>query len=153
MADAAQNPSGNAALRQSADELMRLADSLTALLARETGLVRAMRVKEIGPLQAEKARLTAAYQTAFTAFTGAHDAKALPAEIRDALAATGQRLAAAVIDNELALRVGKTATERLIGSIIDAVREQRKSVTVYAPGAASSPRHSFMTAAAVDRRL
>ena len=149
---AAKNPSSEAALRDLAAELAQLAGSLTTLLAQETEFVRALRVKEIGPLQAEKTRLTAAYQSSFKALTGTYDAKSLPPDIRDVLAAAGQRLAAAVIDNELALRVGKAATERLIGSIIDAVKEQRKSVTVYAPGAPAA-RHTFMTAAAVDRHL
>lgn len=129
-----------------------LAQRLIEVLARETALVRAMRVKEIGPLQAQKTELTAQYQTMFKALTTAFDGKSLPPAIKEQLAITGQRLSAAVIENELMLRAGKVATERLIGSIVNAVREQKKSTTVYAPKSAS-PRRSFMTASAVDRRM
>jgi hypothetical protein len=56
------------------------------------------------------------------------------------------------VDNALALRVGKAATEQLIGSIVAAVRDQLKNTTSYAPQQIL-PRNSFMTSAAVDRRL
>ncbi len=129
-----------------------LAQRLTEVLGRETALVRAMRVKEIGPLQAQKIELTTQYQTMFKALTAAFDGKSLPPAIKERLAIAGQRLSAAVIENELMLRVGKVATERLIGSIVNAVREQKKTITAYAPNNAA-PRRTFMTAAAVDRRL
>jgi hypothetical protein len=132
--------------------LVDLAGRLAEMLARETALVRAMRIKEIGPLQEAKTALTAQYQTAFKALTSAHDGKSLPAAIKEQLALSGQLLATAVADNELALRVGKIATETLIGSIIAAVKEQKKFGASYAPQSVA-PRHTFMTAAAVDRRL
>jgi hypothetical protein len=129
-----------------------LAQRLIEVLDRETALVRAMRVKEIGPLQAQKTELTAQYQTMFKTLTTTYEGKLLPPEIKEQLALTGQRLSAAVIENDLMLRVGKTATERLIGSIVNAVREQKKSITAYAPNNVV-PRRSFMTSSAVDRRL
>jgi hypothetical protein len=132
--------------------LVDLAGRLAEMLTRETALVRAMRIKEIGPLQDAKTALTEQYQTAFKSLTSAHDGKSLPAAIKEQLAVSGQLLAAAVADNELALRVGKVATETLIGSIIAAVKEQKKSGRSYAPRSIT-PRYTFMTAAAVDRRL
>ena len=132
--------------------LVDIARRLTDLLARETTLVRAMRINEIAPLQREKTELTAQYQTAFKAMVSLHDGKSLPAAMKEQLAVSGQRLAAAVMDNELALRVGKVATERLIGSIVAAVKEKTKFGVSYAPQRAV-PRYTFMTAAAVDRRL
>jgi hypothetical protein len=129
-----------------------LAQRLIEVLDRETALVRAMRVKEIGPLQAQKTELTAQYQTMFKTLIATYEGKLLPSEIKEQLAVTGQRLSVAVIENDLMLRVGKTATERLIGSIVNAVREQKKSITSYAPNTIV-PRRSFMTASAVDRRL
>jgi hypothetical protein len=142
----------DAALAGMTARLVDLAERLAAVLMRETALVRAMRIKEIGSLQQEKITLTAQYQTAFKALTSAHDGGSLPALIKEQLAVSGQRLGAAVVDNELALRVGKVATERLIGSIIAAVKDQQKSGRSYAPQR-NTPRHTFMTAAAVDRRL
>lgn len=133
-------------------ELVDLAEALTRLLTQETALVRALRVKEIGSLQEEKTRLTAAYQKTFKALTTANEGETLPPSLKETLASAGQRLATAVAENELTLRAGKVATERLIGSIVAAVREQLKNSTSYAPQKAL-PRHSFMTAAAVDRRL
>src|SRR5580693_8140818 len=87
--------------------LVDLEGRLAEMLARETALVRAMRIKEIGPLQEAKTAPTAQYQTAVKALTSAHDGKSLPAAIKEQLALSGQLLAAAVADNELALRVGK----------------------------------------------
>lgn len=133
-------------------QLVDLAGRLGEVLARETALVRAMRVKEIGPLQAEKIDLTTQYQTIFKALTTAYEGKSLPAAIKEQLAVAGQRLGTAVIENELMLRVGKVATERLIGSIVAAVRKQKKSSITYAPHNVTS-RRTFMTSAAIDRRL
>ena len=134
------------------NRLVDLAGRLVALLTRETALVRAMKVKEIGALQEEKVTLSAQYQTAFKALTSTQPGAALPEAIREQLARTGQRLAEAVVENELALRVGQVATERLIGSIVAAVKKQKKHNLSYAPQP-RTPRHTFMTAAAVDRRM
>jgi len=133
-------------------ELVDLARRLTDLLFRENTLVRAMRIKEIGPLQGEKTRLTAQYQKTFRALCAEQGAKSIPTALRERLAISGTRLAEAVGENELALRTGKVATERLIGSIVTAVKAQKKSVTAYAPRQVPQ-RRAFMTAAAVDRRL
>lgn len=134
-------------------ELADLADRLTRVLSQESELVRAMRISEIGALQAEKTGLTASYQEAFETLVGAHGADGLPLPIKEQLAVSGQRLAVAVVENELALRVGKVATERLITTIVAAVKEQQKSVTAYEAQRGAAPRRSFMTAAALDRRL
>ena len=141
-----------AELGEMTSRLADLASRLATLLARETALVRAMKVKEIGTLQAEKVSLSAQYQTAFKALTSAQPAAALPEVIREQLARSGQRLAEAVVENELALRVGQVAAERLIGSIVAAVKKQKKHSLSYAPQP-RTPRHTFMTAAAVDRRM
>lgn len=132
--------------------LVDLVGRLVAVLTHETTLVRAMKIKEIGPLQAEKVSLTAQYSTTFKAITSARPGASLPAEVKEQLARSGQRLAEAVAENELALRVGQVATERLIGSIVAAVKQAKKHRLSYAPQR-STPRHTFMTAAAVDRRL
>ena len=133
-------------------ELVDIAERLARVLNRETELVRALRVKEIGPLQEDKTRLTALYQKTFKRLTEASSGKALPTPLKERLSISGGRLGKAVADNELMLRVGKVATERLIGSIVDAVKKQKKTALSYAPQA-PVPRRSFLTAAAVDRRL
>jgi hypothetical protein len=137
-----------------ADALAMLADRLTALLAGESALVRAMRVAEIGALQDEKTALTARYQETFNALVAAHGGQPMAPEIKERLARSGQSLGEAVAENELALRVGRAATERLITTIVAAVKEQQQSAGPYAPSrAAAAPRRGFMTAAALDRRL
>ncbi len=151
-APAASNPHSELDIERMTAKLVAVADRLAEILSIESALVRAMRIKEIGPLQREKTDLTTQYQFAFKALTSAHDGRTLPATIKERLAVSGHRLGAAVVDNELALRVGKIATERLIGSIIAAVKERKKFGVSYAPQR-RTPRHTFMTAAAVDRRL
>jgi hypothetical protein len=136
-----------------ADALATLADQLTALLMRESALVRAMRVAEIGDLQAEKTALTARYQETFKALVTAHGGQPFAPEIKERLARSGQRLGDAVAENELALRVGRVATERLITTIVAAVKEQQRSASAYAPHHPAAQRRGFMTAAALDRRL
>jgi len=139
-------------LHRLVSDLVDLADRLTTLLSRETSLVRAMRIKEIGPLQDDKTRLTAAYQKRFKELTALHSGRSLSPLVKQRLAVSGKRLADSVVENELALRVGMVATDRLIGSIVAAVKEQRRASLTYAPPR-TAPRHAFMTAAAVDRRL
>jgi hypothetical protein len=135
------------------DSLAEAVDRLAAVLARETILVRAMRVTEIGSLQADKTDLTALYQKTLKALIAAHGGKPFAPTVKERLAAVGERLSAAVKDNELALRVGKVATERLITTIVAAVKEEQKSANAYAPQHSPAPRRGFMTAAALDRRL
>jgi hypothetical protein len=135
------------------DSLAEVADRLAAVLARETALVRAMRVAEIGGLQADKTSLTALYQKTLKSLVAAHGGKPFAPAVKERLAAAGERLGAAVTENELALRVGKVATERLITTIVAAVKEEQKSSTAYAPQRSPAPRRGFMTAAALDRRL
>ena len=89
-------------------------------------------------LHADKAGLTALYQTTLKSLVAAHG---------------GQPFTPAVKDNELALRVGKVATERLITTIVAAVKEEQKSTSAYAPQRLPATRRGFMTAAALDRRL
>lgn len=135
------------------DSLAGIADRLIELLARETGLVRAMRVNEIGALQGEKTALTALYQKTFKALVAAHGGKPFARAAKERLAAVANKLGAAVRENELMLRVGRVATERLITTIVAAVREDQRSTSAYAPQPALAARRSFMTAAALDRRL
>jgi acetylglutamate kinase len=135
------------------EELAEIAERLTEILSRETEFVRAMRIAEIDALQAAKTHLTALYQKTLKALLAAHDGQPLSLPVKERLAVSGERLGTAVTENELMLRVGRTATERLIMTIIEAVKEQQKSVTAYAPEGNTGPRRSFMTSAALDRRM
>ncbi|MGH7032221.1 MAG: hypothetical protein ACREFL_00655 [Stellaceae bacterium] len=135
------------------EDLAGIADRLAEALSRETELVRAMRVTEIGALQADKTALAALYQKTFRILVAAHGGKPFAPAVKRRLAAVANKLSAAVSENELMLRVGKVATERLITTIVAAVREEQRSSSAYAPQRAPIARRGFMTAAALDRRL
>jgi hypothetical protein len=111
-------------------ELVALAGSLTTLLERETALVRKMKIAEIEPLQAEKQALTLRFQKALAAL-GTAGTAGLVGTARLQWLAAGQRLAAAAMDNERALRVGRAATERLVAAVVTAVKQSRKSPAGY----------------------
>ena len=131
------------------DLMLRLAD----LLAHETKLVRAGRVANIAPLQEEKLRQSARYQKAIKELE-ASGAKivALPAPLRAQIVAASNRLAAAVSENERALRVGRAATRRLLDMVVESVRAQVKPLSRYTARLAPA-RHAPRLAVTVDRRL
>jgi hypothetical protein len=133
--------------------LAALARQLAAHLDEETALVRAMRVAAVAERQAEKTRLIGLYEQAFKAFAAAAKGiKNLPEAIRERLVAANRILTAAVGENETMLRAGRIATERLIGSIIDAVKQSQPSTAAYSQKR-GAPRHRPLSAVAVDRRL
>lgn len=133
-----------------AGRIIELAGRLAAVLAQETALMRAWRIKEIAPLQAEKTSLTETYQKTFKALTARKGDSEMPAPLKAKLLAAGQSLAASVRENTLALRVGQAAAERLIVAIVAAVNAQRKAAVGYAPQQ-KTPRRVRPTA--IDRRL
>lgn len=136
-------------------KILEVAEGLIALLDHETMLVRTMRIQDIGPLQPEKVRLTALYQSLLKGLGGPGDEKlALPPAQKAMLVDVGKRLADAAVDNQRALKVGQAATDRLIGSIVTAIKQQRPSTAGYttrkvAPRGVS---HSI-AGVTVDRRL
>jgi hypothetical protein len=129
--------------------LVALAALLADLLERETGLVRALKIAEIAPLQGEKTRLTHAFQKALKQLGGTAN---MPPAIKSQWLVVGRRLSDAATENERALRAGRAATERLIATIVNAVKQSRRPHAVYSPrrGAAREPR---IAGVALDRRL
>ena len=133
--------------------ILDLSERLTALLTQETALLKAMRVSDIEPLQAEKLRLTRLYQKAVLALRGDGTSRpALPAPLKSQLAAAGQRLADATAENERSLRVSHAATECLITAIITAIKDQRPSTSGYTSRMAA-PRSDRVSGVALDRRM
>ena len=123
--------------------LVTLAGELATLLERETALVRLLKIAEIAPLQAEKTRLTQLFQKAMK--------QAPPSAASKPWLAIGKRLAQAAIDNERALRVGRAATERLVGAVVNAVKQSRPPAAGYSKGRAPPP--APMAGVAIDHRL
>jgi hypothetical protein len=120
------------------------ADELARLLERETALVRALKIAEIAPLQHDKTRLTLLIYKALK--------QSPPVPSNKSWLAAGRRLAQAAIDNERALRVGRAATERLIATVITAVKQSRRPLTSYAP-CRGVPREPMIAGVSLDRRL
>lgn len=133
--------------------LCRVASELTSLLDRETRLIRAMKLKEIGPLQADKARLT---KLCGFALKDIDAAAPVPKPLKDEWIAISKKLGEAAIANEMALRVGYAATDKLVSAIIGHIEQRRSATMAYgrpkpvAPGAARRPNLAGVT---VDRHL
>ncbi len=130
------------------DLMMRLAD----LLAHETERVRAGEVQDMAPLQHEKLRLSVLYQRAAKELQSSGTKIAdLPPPVRAQIIATSTRLAEAATKNELALRIGRDATRRLLDMVVSSVRDRLKPVSRY--DARRTPQLVRMAPCAVDRRL
>jgi len=131
------------------DLMMRLSD----LLTHETELVGAGRVRDIAPLQREKVRLAVLYQKAIKDLEAAGaKINMLAAPLRAQLFAASSRLTAAVGENERALRIGSTATRRLVDMVVESVKAKLKTFNRY--NARLSPaRAPLMPAMAIDRRM
>ena len=133
--------------------LCSVAHELATLLDRETALIRAMRIQEIAPLQADKARLTKLCGTTLQSIDPA-------APVSDALKgqwrAVSKRLGDAAIANEMALRVGRAATDQLVSAIIGHIQKERRSATGYArpkPIAPGASRIQTLAGVTIDRSL
>ncbi|HVA12264.1 MAG TPA: hypothetical protein VNF99_03360 [Stellaceae bacterium] len=133
--------------------LCALATELASLLERETGLIRAMRLKEIAPLQADKARLT---KSCGSALKTIDPAAPVAAALKDQWRAVSKKLGDAAIANEMALRVGHAATDQLVSAIIGHIERRRSATASYArpqPISAGPTRRPPLAGVALDRRL
>jgi hypothetical protein len=128
--------------------LVALAGALADLLERETKLVRAMEIAKIAPLQPEKTRLTQHFQQALKML----DMNALPEAARLKWLVAGKRLAAAAMENERALRIGRAAVERVVAAVVSALSQSRRPPTAYS-GRRSPPPVARVAGIAVDHRL
>jgi hypothetical protein len=134
--------------------LCAVAQELAMLLNRETALIRAMRIREIEPLQADKARLT---KLCGTTLQSIDPAAPVSDALKDQWRAVSKKLGDAALANEMALRVGRAATDHLVSAIIGHIQKEHRSATGYArpkpiaPGAARRP-PSF-AGVTIDRSL
>ena len=134
-------------------ELCAVAHELATLLDRETALIRAMRINEIAPLQADKARLTKLCGTTLQSInpdTPVSDA------LKDKWRAVSKKLGDAALANEMALRVGHAATDQLVSAVIGHIQKERSSANGYArpkPIAPGVSRRPMLAGVTVDRSL
>ena len=155
----ARNPlpparSGNAAAAPSKlPALCAIADDLATLLDRETALIRAMQIKEIAPLQADKARLTKLCGTTLQAID---PAAPVPHVLKEQWRAASKKLGDAALANEMALRVGHAATDHLVSAIVGHIQKERSTSAGYArpkPLAPGVSRRPTLAGVTIDRSL
>jgi hypothetical protein len=131
------------------DLMLRLAD----LLSHETDLVRRGRIQDIEPLQKEKLRLSQLYQQAVKALqAGGAQIAALPTSLRAQIVAASGRLADTVGENERVLRIGRTATRKLLDMVVDSIKARMKPLNRY-NAKLTAIRHAPALVVAVDRRM
>jgi hypothetical protein len=134
--------------------LTGLATRLSELMNRETELVQSGRSGEIGVMQSEKRDLARAYSGRFAQLKSAEAAaRTLPAELLHALRLQAGRLEIATRANEKALRIAEKATNRVIGVIAGAMREQRAAISGYDERRARPRRPSNILGMTCDRSL
>ncbi|HWE75314.1 MAG TPA: hypothetical protein VG328_19295 [Stellaceae bacterium] len=145
---------GAAAVPSNIPALCAIATELANLLDRETALIRAMKLAEIGPLQADKARLT---NLCGTTLKTIDPATPVSNALRDQWRVVSKKLGDAAVANEMALRVGHAATDRLVSAIVGHIQKERTAATGYArpkpiaPGAARRP--PTLAGVTIDRSL
>jgi hypothetical protein len=129
--------------------LIRVAGELAGLLEKETVLVKTLKIPEIAPLQAEKTRLTTLFQAQLKQLAAA---AAVPEAQRKQWLAAGKRLSDAAVANERALRVGRAATQSLIGAIVSAVKQARRPAAAYS-ARRGAQRVAHIAGFSLDRKL
>jgi hypothetical protein len=136
-------------LTETLDLMLRLAD----LLSHETELVRLGRILDIEPLQKEKLRLSQLYHQAVKTLraSGAQIAS-LPTSLRMQIVAASGRLADAAGENERVLRIGRTATRKLLDMVVDSIKDRIKPLNRY-NATLTSARHTPALVVAIDRRM
>lgn len=129
------------------DLLMRLAD----LMVSETAMLSSGHVRDIGPLQHEKLRLAALYQRAVKGIQSG--SIKLPPALRAQIVAASGRLAQAATENELALRIGRASTRRLLDLVVESIKSRVQPLHRYTAKRLTRPPGGTPMAFALDRRM
>lgn len=129
------------------DLLMRLAD----LMVSETAMLSSGHVRDIGPLQQEKLRLAALYQRAVKDIQSG--SIKLPPALRAQIVAASGRLAQAATENELALRIGRASTRRLLDLVVESIKSRVQPLHRYTAKRLTRPPGGTTMAFALDRRM
>jgi hypothetical protein len=135
----------------SATGLLDLVTRLADLLVSETAMLSSGHVSDIGPLQQEKLRLTALYQRAVKDIEGGHTM--LPPTLRAEIIAASARLAQAATENEIALRIGRAGTRRLLDMVVESMKSRVQPLHRYTAKRLTRPPGGPTMAFALDRRM
>ena len=112
------SPTSNVAVR----DLISICTSLIGLLEQETTLLREMQAGEINSLQDQKSTLALTYQQQIRDLAGDPQCfRAVEPVLRDELRSALEAVNTATVDNERALRAARTANEKVIQAVVDAV--------------------------------
>lgn len=124
------------------ESVIRVASRLIALLEQETGLLRAMKTRELAALQQEKGRLVATYEAQVRELAAFPDAfREVAPVLRDEFAAIAERFEAAMTDNRRALSAAGDAQRRFFDAVISAAEDKRTNFRGYsAAGTVQTPR-------------
>ena len=112
--------------------LIAITRRLTDLLTAEIAALRAMRPKDIVPLQEEKAELTYNYESRLQALKqDAIELKKIPPELAAELGHSTQLLRDVIADNQRALKAVREVNEDVINVIADEIARQRNPARTY----------------------
>jgi hypothetical protein len=142
----------------SAETLIRsiggLAARLSELMIKETALLKTGRTSDITELQLAKADLARAYAGRWAQLKAARgEIAGLAPNLAEALRQQLAKLTAVAIENEKALRSVQRATDRVLGIIARAIREQRTASTGYTKTNVPSRRVAGTLGVTLDRRF
>ena len=138
------------------DTLIELSDRLSRLLAHESEHLRAMRLNNLAAVQEEKAKLAAAYSSAFELVRANPLAvKSADTGMRKALKDATSGLKKKVADNMIALTAAKVLNERLIRALSEAVATTLMPLAAYTATGGTAPMSSATgrVPLAIDNRI
>lgn len=134
-----------------ATQLLDLLTRLADLMVSETAMLSLGHVRDIGPLQQEKLRLAALYQRAVKDIQAG--SIKLPPALRAQIIAASGRLAQAATENELALRIGRASTRRLLDMVVESIKSRIQPLHRYTAKRLARPPAGPTMAFALDRRM
>jgi hypothetical protein len=131
-----------------------LAARLSELMIKETALLQSGRTAHIAELQLAKAELARAYAGRWAQLKVVRaELAALAPDLAEALRQQLAKLTAVSVENEKALRRVQRATDRVLGIIARAIREQQTASTGYTKTNLPSRRVAGALGVTLDRRF
>jgi hypothetical protein len=133
-------------------ELLAITSRLIACMEREVELLQAMRPQDIGALQLDKTALADAYEAQLRALNAAAEGdEVVSPTLREELLRATERFQNVLTENVRAIKAVKTAHDRVLRAIVDAVEQKRgRSAGYTAMGAAPGNHRSAAAAAPVS---
>ena len=107
-------------------DLVAITSRFITCLEREVELLQAMRPQDIGPLQLDKVAMADAYEAHMRALNAAAESdETVDQALHEELTRKTERFQAVLAENARALKAVKTAHDRVLRAIVDAVEQKR----------------------------